>query len=136
NRMEDPAISNPALRRSFRDQHAAGLEDGLRALAKALSLDANYSDALAYANLIHRMKAGMAETAEEATKEIALADGLVLQALAAKRREGATNPQPPQPLDVSAPPPGPARGAPPPPPPPPPPGRGMQTASELPPPPG
>jgi TonB family protein len=119
---QDPGIIPDAgLRQSVRTQHGAELEDGLRMLQTAIQLDPDYADAMAYMNLLYRIKAGIADTPAQSADFIAKADDWVTQALAAKKRQ-AQHPQPPAgPLDVGAPAIVPFV-APPPPPPPPPPG--------------
>lgn len=130
------AIPDDSLRKTFRDQHQQRVEEGMHMLRKALALDPNYDDAMAYMNLLYRLKAAMVDSSTEAAGFIAEADKWVGQALEAKRRD----PKPPAPesakLDLNGPPPGPAGRttmvkAPPPPPPPPPPDRSRQIASAL-----
>ncbi|MDX2151962.1 MAG: M56 family metallopeptidase [Bryobacteraceae bacterium] len=123
-RPETGRISDPALRRGFRDKHGRRLDEGMRALERALSIDAGYSDALAYMNLLQRLKAMAAEQAAEAAVHLAAADDYVQRALKAKRAAPAGS------ADSQIAPP------PPPPPPPPNPGAALQNASELPPPAG
>jgi TonB family protein len=88
----------------------------------AIQLDPDYSDAMAYMNLLYRIEAGIADTAAQSADAVAKADNWVTQALDAKRRQ-AQNPRPPaRPLDVDGPAIVPIIAPPPPPPPPPPPG--------------
>jgi hypothetical protein len=79
---------------------------GMQMLRKALALDANYDDAMAYMNLLYRLKAAMVDNPGEAAGLLAEADKWVGQALEAKRR----NPKPAAPasakLDLNGPPPG------------------------------
>ncbi len=94
-------------RLSLRNQHAARLEEGMQMLRNAIQLDSQYDDAMAYLNLLYRLKAGMAESSEQADNFIREADEWVHRALDTKKaRAKATAPAPPA-LDVNGPPPGP-----------------------------
>jgi beta-lactamase regulating signal transducer with metallopeptidase domain len=120
-------IPDATVRRTLRDRFTPQVEEGARMLQTALQIDPEYSDAMAYMNLLERLKSEMAENASESADLMAKADGWVGRAIAAKRRQGQTQ-QPPAQLDVDGPPPGPPGAhaivaAPPPPPPPPPPPR-------------
>jgi TonB family protein len=84
----------------------------------AVQLDPDYSDAMAYMNLLYRITAAIADTPEQYADQIAKADHWVDEALAAKRRLAQTPRPPAQSTDMDPPTP------PPPPPPPPPPGGG------------
>jgi cell division septation protein DedD len=93
----------------------------------ALQLDPNYDDAMAYMNLMDRLKAGIVDSQAESADLISRADDWVGKTLATKRLKAQNQqPEPAPHLDVDGPPPGPASAqavlsAPPPPPPPPPP---------------
>jgi cell division septation protein DedD len=91
----------------------------------ALELDPNYDDAMAYMNLLDRLKAGLVNSPAESADLVSKADDWVGKALTAKRQHARSQPPGPAQLDVDGPPPGPANAAmlvaPPPPPPPPPP---------------
>ncbi|HEX3876965.1 MAG TPA: TonB family protein [Bryobacteraceae bacterium] len=123
--QEQGQITDAALRQAFKTKHSADIEEGFRMLQVALQIDPNYSDAMAYLNLLYRLQAGMADTPAQADQALATANDWVSKALAAKR-EVALNPPPPPDSDalelpkVQAPPP--------PPPPPPPPGQNSQLA--------
>jgi cell division septation protein DedD len=127
------------VRQSLRNQYSPKLENGLRMLEAAIQIDPNYSDSMAYLNLINRLKAGMAETPVESANLMLQADAWVQKAIAAKRQPSHATGSAPSRLDVDAPPPGPANAQatvatpPPPPPPPPPPSSALanQPASSL-----
>lgn len=125
-RPQDAQIPDAGARRKLRETHGARLEEGFRNLEIAIRLDPGFADAMAYLNLLYRLKAAYTDDASEAASLITLADAWVAQAIAAKRQR----PQSPSPnatLDISGPPPGPPSPqmtvSAPPPPPPPPPGR-------------
>ena len=85
---QDPGIiPDPILRQNVRAQHMAQIEDGLQMLQTALQLDPDYSDAMAYMNLLYRIQAGIADTPAQYTDLIAQADSWVGKALAAKRKQ-------------------------------------------------
>ena len=114
-------IPDPGLRQNVLAQHGGQVEDGLRMLQTALQLNPGFSDAMAYMNLLDRIKAGLADTPAEHDALIAQADAWVDKALDAKRRQAAS-PRPAQSANSDEPMATPL--APPPPPPPPPPGQG------------
>jgi len=111
---QDPGIiPDASLRLKLRTGHGAQIEDGFRMLQTALQLDPDYSDAMAYMNLLYRIQAGIVDSDAQSADLIAQADSWVSKALAAKRKQ-AQNPQQTAPSHMQM--------APPPPPPPPPPG--------------
>ena len=61
------------------------LEGGVRALEKALEIDPQYDDAMAYMNLLIRERADLRDTADEYKRDIAVADDWVMKALATKK---------------------------------------------------
>jgi hypothetical protein len=97
------------------------IEDGLRMLQIGLDLDPQSSDAMAYMNLLVRLRAPLVNTAAEHSKLIAQADDWVRKALEARKGHGSDTAGP---IDVDQPAPQaiPAMVPAPPPPPPPPPG--------------
>ncbi len=119
---QDPGIIPDAgLRQKVRTDHGAQIEDGFRVLQIAIQLDPDYSDAMAYMNLLYRIEAGIADTPAQSADAVAKADSWVTQALDAKRRQAQNRRATPGTLDVDAPAPVPFIAPPPPPPPPPPP---------------
>jgi len=127
---QDPGIiPDPALRQKLRTQHGAHLEEGFRVLQIALQIDPDYSDAMAYINLLYRIEAAITDTPEQSDAALKKADDWVQKALAAKRRQMQAPKSDAKPdADNLAQ--GPRMMAPPPPPPPPPPGRPRGNASE------
>src|ERR1035437_7310050 len=113
-------IPDAGLRQSVRTQHGAELEDGLRMLQTAIQLDPDYADAMAYMNLLYRIKAGIADTPAQSADFIAKADSWVTKALAARQRQARDTHPPTGVLDVDGAIPAPSTAPPPPPPPPPP----------------
>jgi TonB family protein len=122
----DPGIiPDAALRASMRARHQTQIEEGLQNLQTAIQLDPGYSDAMAYANLLLRIEAGIVDDAARSAELISQADGWVQKALDAKRQQavrGAGAPPAPAFTEFSVLPP-------PPPPPPPPPGNPALTGT-------
>jgi len=129
---QDPGIIPDAgLRQSLRTKHGAEIEDGFRMLQIAIQLDPDYTDAMAYMNLLYRIEAGIADSPAQSAGLVAKADGWVTQALAARQRQEQNPPPPPGPLDVDGPALVPVIAPPPPPPPPPPPSGASQARIEA-----
>jgi len=61
-------------RKQFAEQNAALINEGLDALLKALEINPKYLNAIAYANLMYRQKADIAETEAEREQYLDLAD--------------------------------------------------------------
>ena len=120
-------IRDPNVRENLRSRYLPQVEEGLELLQKALLLDPAYEQAMAYTNLLYRLKAGLVDDAAQAQDLMGKADEWVRRALETKKRQALPpGPPPIEQLNVDGPPPGPAgrqtiAKAPPPPPPPPPP---------------
>ena len=71
-KMEEYWIPDTTSRKSLRDQFLPRIEDGFRMLQVALQLDPNYDDAMAYMNLLDRLKAGIVESPAESADLIAI----------------------------------------------------------------
>src|ERR1700693_127576 len=102
-------LPNPA-RQELKQQYSSMIEHGISSLEKALQIDPQYSDAMAYMNLLIRERADLAESREQYRSETALADQWVQKALDAKKGQVESQ-----------------LAAPPPPPPPPPPPQSSST---------
>ena len=63
------------------------IEEGLGALEKAIDIDPDYDDAMAYVNLLYRERADFAETNDEYDEYIAQADQWVQRALDTRKRK-------------------------------------------------
>ncbi len=63
------------------------IEDGLQDLQKALDIDKDSDDAMAYMNLLIREKADLSEDKEEYKKQIEVADSWLEKALDARKRK-------------------------------------------------
>jgi TonB family protein len=88
-RPEDPGpISVPVARQDLRLKHERTLDEAIRHFERALAIDPTYDDAMAYLNLVLRIRADMQETPEAYRQDIAAADGWVQKALETKKAKG------------------------------------------------
>jgi beta-lactamase regulating signal transducer with metallopeptidase domain len=102
-------LADAAARQTLREQFLPVIEEGLRMTNRAVELDAGYDDAMAYTNLLLRLKTAIADDPAEAAAWNSQADVWMVKAMAARRQQPSSAAHP----DINA--------APPPPPPPPPP---------------
>lgn len=87
---EEPGpIKDKKVRAELQEKYSATIEDGLKNLQKALDLDSNYDDAMAYMNLLIRERADLDESADQYQKDIATADQWVQKALDTKKAKAA-----------------------------------------------
>jgi tetratricopeptide (TPR) repeat protein len=105
-----PFLPDSSTRANLRDQCGPTVDEGIRLLGSAIKIDPNYSDAMAYMNLLYRLKAFMAENAATSAADLSEAEEWAKKSIAAKPKDHLN-------LSPLAPP------LPPPPPPPPPPNR-------------
>lgn len=91
---EQRPISDDKLRLRLRDGSGQLVEDGLANLQRALEIDPQYDDAMAYMNLLVRERASLDETQEQYEKDIALADEWVRKSLEAKKAKAGEGPPP------------------------------------------
>jgi TonB family protein len=95
-------LPNPA-RQELKAQYSATIEHGMSNLEKALHIDPQYSDAMAYMNLLIRERADLADSPEQYRSETELANQWVQKALDTKQAQAATNPPAPPPPSNSPP---------------------------------
>ena len=87
---EEPGpIKDKKIKADLKDQYSAVIEDGIKNLQKALDIDPNYDDAMAYMNLLIRERADLDEGADQYKKDIETADGWVQKALDTKKMKAA-----------------------------------------------
>ena len=85
-KLEDPGpIKDKKVKEDLKTRFGPVIDDGLKALDKAVDIDKEYSDAMAYENLLTRERADLADTKEEYEKQIKIADDWVTRALAATK---------------------------------------------------
>jgi tetratricopeptide (TPR) repeat protein len=90
---DEGPIKDKKVKAELKDKYAALVEDGIKHLEKALEIDKEYDDAMAYLNLLIRERADLAETAEEYRKDIEIADNWVQKALETKKIKAERQPQ-------------------------------------------
>jgi Tfp pilus assembly protein PilF len=87
---EDPGpLKDKKVREEVRGKNIDIVNSGLEQLQKAIQIDPEYDDAMAYLNLLHREKADLLDTKEEYEKETELADNWVDKTLAVKKIKAA-----------------------------------------------
>jgi len=85
-KLEDPGpIKDKKVKEELKAKYGPVIEDGLKALDKALEIDKEYDDAMAYENLLIRERADLADTKEEYEQQIKIAEGWVDKNLATKK---------------------------------------------------
>lgn len=83
---EDPGpLKDKKVREELRAKNMPVVEEGIKNLEKALQIDPEYDDAMAYVNLLYREKADLEESAEDYKKDTDTADGYVQKALQTKK---------------------------------------------------
>jgi len=87
---EEPGpLKDKKVKDQLKDQYSAVIEDGIKNLQKALDIDPNYDDAMAYMNLLIRERADLDDTADQYKKDVDVADGWVQKALDTKKMKAA-----------------------------------------------
>jgi len=85
-RPDDPGpIKDKKAREELRTQNLPIIEQGLQDLQKALTIDREYDDAMAYMNLLYRERADLADNAEAYKQDTQEADSWVDRTLATKK---------------------------------------------------
>jgi len=85
-KLEDPGpIKDKKVKEELKEKYTAVIEDGLKNLDKALEVDPEYDDAMAYENLLWRERADLADTKEEYDQQIKVAEDWVNKAMATKK---------------------------------------------------
>jgi len=93
-RPEDPGpLKDKKLREELKTQWITTIDDGVKSLEKALDIDKEYDDAMAYMNLLIRERADLADSPEQYKKDIEAADGWVQKALETKKIKASRAPQ-------------------------------------------
>ena len=85
-KQEDPGpIKDKKVKEELKAKYGPVIDGGLQALDKALQINPEYDDAMAYENLLVRERADLADSKEEYEKQIKVADDWVQKALATKK---------------------------------------------------
>jgi hypothetical protein len=82
-----PFLPDASTRATLRNQYGSTIDEGIRLLRSAIKADVNFSDAMAYMNLLYRLKAFLAENTAESTADLQEAKEWVKKALAAKPKD-------------------------------------------------
>jgi len=97
---EDPGPLPAPVRGELKAKYSSLIEEGITNLDRALVLDPNYDDAMAYLNLLIRERADLLDTKEQYAADVAVADAWVqknLDTKKAKVQAGIASPPPPPP---------------------------------------
>jgi len=78
-------LKDKKVREKLRTEWLQTIDTGIKNLEKALSVDPEYDEAMAYLNLLHRERADLLDSPEEYKKEIDVADNYVQKALDTKK---------------------------------------------------
>jgi tetratricopeptide (TPR) repeat protein len=90
---EDPGpLKDKKVREALRDKHLAMIEDGIKNLEKALQIDSEFDDAMAYTNLLWRQKADLEDTPEGFRRDSEIADSWIQKTLETKKAKTARMP--------------------------------------------
>ncbi len=87
-KQEDPGpIKDKKVKEELKAKFGPVIDGGLAALDKALQINPDYDDAMAYENLLIREKADLADNKEDYEKQTKVADDWVQRALATKKKK-------------------------------------------------
>lgn len=90
---EDPGpIKDKKVKDELKEKYSAMVDDGIANLQKALDIDKEYDDAMAYMNLLIRERADLVDSPEEYKKQIDVADAWVQKALDTKKLKASRTP--------------------------------------------
>jgi len=83
---EDPGpIKDKKVKEQLKAQWWDTINQGIANLEKAVQIDPEYDEAMAYLNLLHRERADLMDSPEEYKKEVEIADNYVQKALDTKK---------------------------------------------------
>ena len=87
-KQEDPGpIKDKKTKEELKAKYGPVIQGGLQALDKALQINPDYDDAMAYENLLVREQADLMDTKEEYEKQVKIADEWVQKTLDTKKRK-------------------------------------------------
>lgn len=93
-KAEDPGpVKDKKAREELRAKNGAVIDEGIQHLQRALEIDKEYDDAMAYLNLLYREKADLEDTADAYKKDTELADEWVQKTLETKKIKASRMPQ-------------------------------------------
>jgi len=82
-------LKDKKVKEELQAQYSAVIDDGMKNLQKALDIDPNYDDAMAYMNLLIREKADLDDSPDQYKTDIDSADKWVQKALDTKKAKAA-----------------------------------------------
>jgi tetratricopeptide (TPR) repeat protein len=89
-KVEDPGpIKDKKVKAELKAQYEGIIEEGIKDLQKALDIDKEYDDAMAFMNLMIRTRADLLDSPEEYAKNIKEADDMLQKALDTKKIKAA-----------------------------------------------
>lgn len=89
-RPEDPGpLKDKKVKEELKTNYGPIVDDGMQNLNKALEIDPEYDDAMAYLNLLIRERADLLDSTEDYKKQIEVADGWLQKALDTKKIKAA-----------------------------------------------
>ncbi len=89
-RPEDPGpIKDKKVKEELKAQYGSIVDEGMMDLNKALEIDPEYDDAMAYLNLLTRERADLLDDQDEYKKQVEIADGWLQKALDTKKIKAA-----------------------------------------------
>lgn len=87
---EDPGpVKDKKVKEELKTKYTAVIEEGIKSLEKAIEIDKEYDDAMAYMNLLIRERADLADSTEAYKKDIDTADAWVQKTLDTKKAKAA-----------------------------------------------
>lgn len=85
-RPEDPGpLKDKKAREDLKAKYGSMVDDGIKSLERALDIDKEYDDAMAYMNLLIRERADLADNSDDYKKQVETADNWVSRALETKK---------------------------------------------------
>ena len=85
-KLEEPGpLKDKKVREELKGKYEPVINDGLKNLDKALQIDPNYVDAMAYENLLFRERADVADNKGDYEKDVKTADGWMQKTLDTKK---------------------------------------------------
>jgi len=87
--IEAGPLKDQKIRAQMKEKYAASLDAGIAHLERAIDLDPDFDDAMAYLNLAIRTRADLVDTEADYKEEVAVADTWVEKALETKKRKAA-----------------------------------------------
>ena len=92
-RPEDPGpLKDKKVREEIKGKYWELIAQGIKDLEKALELDREYDEAMAYMNLLYRQRADLQDTAEAYKKDTETADAWIQRTLETKKAKAARAP--------------------------------------------